>query len=213
MKTILALFALIAVAAANCPPLWTSGGASCYRYFRAPATFDQAQNLCMDYGNCNGDMAQVVEIESRREEQFLNKYLNMFVPEPPTLPVWLNLRLQQNSQGQTMWMWGSGTELGAPGASVTLITGYSNFGTSNLPSSGPCVRTRPSALGFLWTQSSCTAAFGYVCEMPSGARRPLVAPGGPTAVKVPQQTFGRLTAADTAVTGRRNSGGSRKSKL
>ncbi|XP_071941558.1 uncharacterized protein [Antedon mediterranea] len=202
MKSFVTLFALIAVAAATCPPLWTSGGRSCYRYFRTPATIDQAINFCMDYGNCDGEMAQVVQIESHRETILLQKYMNMFVSEQQRQPpsFWLNLRLQQvrdptTGANNAWWMWGDGTKIGnagqQPGAGVTPVPPvppYTNFGVSStvLPSigTGQCVYTAlQNTVGLIWKPTACNIRAGILCEMPSGDRRPVGPRRRPVAIQ------------------------------
>ncbi|XP_071941559.1 uncharacterized protein [Antedon mediterranea] len=198
MKSFVTLFALIAVAAANCPPLWTSGGRSCYRYFRGVASFDDASGVCMDHGNCNGDMARIVQIESLQESIFLQKYLSMFAAEGQRqLPsFWINLRLQpvmnpNTGSSANWWVWGDGKQLGQqgqlPGFGITpapLVTPYSNFATPRLPQANPgsCViHTQNNQLGnYIWSPTTCAAKQNiqaFICEMPSGARP--VGPVGP----------------------------------
>ncbi|NXY51846.1 REG4 protein, partial [Ceuthmochares aereus] len=127
-----------------CPKGWSYYKLSCFRYFRQPQSWDEAERQCQ--GSHPG--AHLAWVEEPQEADTLRKAISYY---QRAQPVWLGLRYQNESQA---WQWVRGDKYsvtsgldgnGARGGSCAILTHLSGF--------------------TLWSSADCAQRYHYICKV------------------------------------------------
>ncbi|NWV10861.1 REG4 protein, partial [Ptilonorhynchus violaceus] len=126
-----------------CPDGWYYYKLSCFKYFRDPQTWDEAERQCQAVQ----DGAHLAWVEEHQEAATLRKAISYY---QRVRSVWIGL---QHGKENEAWQWTSGKDYsvasglpgnGARGGSCAMLTYHSGF--------------------TVWSSADCTQKHHYVCK-------------------------------------------------
>lgn len=148
---------VLALANANCPPLWTKLGGSCYRYFGFPRPMRIAERVCAQFTSCSDTgataVAHLASIATGSENTFLYNLIESVAPELPPAPVWIGLN-DIVREGQ--FTWPDGTQYV-----------YKNWERGHPGQAADCAAMPGERPGAGWINIGCNEEFSYICKMPA----------------------------------------------
>ncbi|NWU97636.1 REG4 protein, partial [Upupa epops] len=127
-----------------CPQGWNYYKLSCFKYFRQPKSWDEAERHCQT----THSGAHLAWVEEPREAHTLRQVISFY---QRVHPVWLGLHYGQESQ---TWQWASGNKYSISHSGLA----------GNGAQGGTCgVLTHTS--GFtVWSSTSCEEPHHYICK-------------------------------------------------
>ena len=147
---------LLALASAHgCPPLWTSLGGTCFRYFGFPRPMRIAERVCNQFTNNDTAVAHLVSISSEEQNTLLYNLVESVAPELPPPPIWIGLN-DIASEGRFSW----------PDGTPFLYKNWAR-GHPNNNGNADCVAMPAEQPGALWFSLQCQEELAYVCSMPA----------------------------------------------
>ncbi|OPJ77144.1 regenerating islet-derived protein 4 [Patagioenas fasciata] len=131
-----------------CPKGWSYLRLSCFRYFRQPQSWDEAERQCQ----ASHAGAHLFWVEGPWEAATLQKVISYYQRGHS---VWLGLHYSQESQS---WQWVSGDEYSA-------TSGLARNGAQE----GNCGMLTHSSGFILWSSANCTHQHHYICKFTPSA--------------------------------------------
>ncbi len=152
---IIAAGLLALVNAYSCPPLWTSLGGTCFRYFGFPRPMRIAERVCNQFTNNDTAVAHLVSISSEEQNTLLYNLVESVAPELPPPPIWIGLN---DIASEGLFSWPDGTPYV-----------YQNWarGHPNNNGNADCVAMPAEQPVALWFSLQCQEELAYVCSMPA----------------------------------------------
>ncbi|NWH59978.1 REG4 protein, partial [Geococcyx californianus] len=127
-----------------CPKSWSYYKLSCFRYFRQPRSWDEAEKHCQ----ASHPGAHLAWVEEPQEATTLQRAISYY---QRTQPVWLGLRYQLESRA---WQWVRGDK-------YSITSGLAGNGAHG----GTCGMLTHLSAGFtLWSSADCTQKHHYICK-------------------------------------------------
>ncbi|KAK2540424.1 Reg4 [Columba guinea] len=132
-----------------CPKGWSYLRRSCFRYFRQPQSWDEAERQCQ----ASHAGAHLVWVEGPWEAATLQKVISYY---QRAQSVWLGLHYRQESQS---WQWVSGDKYSA------ATSGLARNGAHE----GNCGMLTHSSGFTLWSSANCAQQHHYICKFTPSA--------------------------------------------
>ncbi|KAJ8032408.1 Alpha-N-acetylgalactosamine-specific lectin [Holothuria leucospilota] len=151
------LAAVVALAAAHCPPYWTAYMDSCFQIFNRPSTWEEAEQYCMGFSTCEGNqVGHLASIGDVGTNGFITKYKRLIEAQGP-VRVWIGLN-DQTFEGNFEW---------SNGANVTF-THWERGQPNNAQGQENCVTLTgvSSSDPSRWDDANCLQQMAFVCELP-----------------------------------------------